>query len=58
MIVKAVIRVGAGYFDRDDGFFLISAGTNGGTLRDFTLARLALALRGLREGSDIDILQS
>lgn len=58
MIVKAVIRVGAGYFDRDDGFFLISAGTNGGTLRDFTQARLALALRGLREGSDIDILQS
>lgn len=57
MIVKAVIRVGAGYFDRDDGFFLISSGTNGGTLRDFTQARLALALRGLREGCDVDILQ-
>ncbi len=56
MIVKAVIRVGAGYFDRDDGFFLISSGTNGGTLREFTHARLALALRGLREGCGIDIL--
>jgi fructosamine-3-kinase len=58
MIVKAVIRVGAGYFDRDDGFFLISSGANGRTLREFTHARLALSLRGLREGSDIAILQS
>jgi fructosamine-3-kinase len=58
MIVKAVIRVGAGYFDRDDGFFLISSGSSGQSLRETTLSRLALALRGLREGCGLDILQS
>ncbi|MDZ4402794.1 phosphotransferase [Prosthecobacter sp.] len=56
MIVKAVIRVGAGYFDRDDGFFLISSGSSGSSLREMTQSRLALALRGLREGSGLDIL--
>ena len=56
MIVKAVIRVGAGYFDRDDGFFLIGSGSSGASLRETTLSRLALALRGLREGCDLDIL--
>ncbi len=56
MIVKAVIRVGAGYFDRDDGFFLISSGSSGSSLREMTLSRLALALQGLREGSGLDIL--
>lgn len=56
MIVKAVIRVGAGYFDRDDGFFLIGSGSSGSSLREMTLSRLALALRGLREGSGLDIL--
>lgn len=56
MIVKAVIRVGAGYFDRDDGFFLISSGSSGSNLREMTLSRLALALRGLREASGLDIL--
>ena len=58
MIVKAVIRVGAGYFDRDDGFFLISSGGSGQSLRETTHSRLALALRGLREGSGLDILFS
>lgn len=57
MIVKAVIRVGAGYFDRDDGFFLISSGTSGQSLRDFTLSRLNLALQGLRTSASIDILR-
>jgi len=56
MIVKAVIRVGAGYFDRDDGFFLISSGGSGLSLRETTLAKLSIALRGLREGSGLDIL--
>jgi fructosamine-3-kinase len=55
MIVKAVIRVGAGYFDRDGGFFLNSPGTN---LRQITLSKLATALRGLREGSGLDILSA
>ena len=57
MIVKAVIRVGAGYFDRDDGFFLISSGTSGQSLREFTRSRLDLALQGLRNSSNIDILR-
>ncbi len=56
MIVKSVIRVGAGYFDRDDGFFLIGSGSSGASLREITLSRLATALRGLREGSGLDIL--
>jgi fructosamine-3-kinase len=56
MIVKAVIRVGAGYFDRDDGFFLIGTGSSGSNLREMTYSRLALALRGLREGSGLDLL--
>jgi fructosamine-3-kinase len=56
MIVKAVIRVGAGYFDRDDGFFLIGSGSSGASLRETTQSRLALALQGLREGSGLDIL--
>lgn len=58
MIVKAVIRVGAGYFDRDDGFFLISSGSSGMNLRDRTLSQITLALRGLREGCGLDILSS
>ncbi len=57
MIVKSVIRVGAGYFDRDDGFFLISSGTSGQSLREFTRSRLDLALQGLRNSSSIDILR-
>lgn len=56
MIVKSVIRVGAGYFDRDDGFFLIGSGSSGTSLRETTLARLSLALRGLRESSSPGIL--
>jgi fructosamine-3-kinase len=48
MIVKAVIRVGAGYFDRDDGFFLIGSGSSGANLRRMTEEKLALALRELR----------
>jgi len=48
MIVKAVIRVGAGYFDRDDGFFLIGSGMSGANLRDLTSSRIELALNGLR----------
>ena len=56
MIVKAVIRVGAGYFERSDGFFLIGAGRSGADLERMTRDRLALALRGLREDSDLSIL--
>lgn len=52
MIFKAVIRVGAGYFNHDSQFFLIGAGGSGATLREQTLTRLEAAVRGLREESD------
>lgn len=56
MIVKAVIRVGAGYFDRSDGFFLIGAGSSGADLKAFTRARLLRALDGLQVNLAIDHL--
>jgi fructosamine-3-kinase len=56
MIVKAVIRVGAGYFDRGDGFFLIGSGGSGADLKRTTHARITLALRGLASNSDLSIL--
>lgn len=56
LIVKAVIRVGAGYFERDSGFFLIGSGSSGADLRQFTEGRIATALRGLREGAELEIL--
>lgn len=56
MIVKAVIRVGAGYFDRTDRFFLIASGGSGADLKTFTHDRLVSALRGLREDQPIEIL--
>jgi fructosamine-3-kinase len=56
MIVKAVIRVGAGYFERDDGFFLIGSGGSGADLKRTTHARITLALRGLAANVDLSIL--
>lgn len=56
MIVKSVIRVGAGYFERNDGFFLIGSGRSGADLKRFTLDRLALALTGLRTDAELTIL--
>lgn len=53
MIVKSVIRVGAGYFDRTDGFFLIGSGSSGADLQKFTRERLFRALQGLREGLEV-----
>jgi fructosamine-3-kinase len=58
MIVKSVIRVGAGYFDRTDGFFLIGSGTSGADLKRFTLDRLELALRGLRTDAEPNLLDA
>ena len=57
MIVKAVIRLGAGYFERDDGFFLMGRGVSGRALRVMTQERLSLALRALREGGGLDMLE-
>ncbi len=56
MIVKAVIRVGAGYFDRNDGFFLIGSGSTGADLRSLTQARLQAALHGLRADATVATL--
>jgi aminoglycoside phosphotransferase (APT) family kinase protein len=56
MIVKAVIRVGAGYFERDAAFYLIGAGSSGAELKDFTRARITAALAGLRENRTIESL--
>ena len=56
MLVKSVIRVGAGYFNRTDGFFLIGSGSSGADLRTFTRERLFHALRGLREDLDMSLL--
>lgn len=56
MIVKAVIRVGAGYFDRDARFFLIGSGATGATLKQFTHERIKTALSGLRAESNLDVL--
>lgn len=56
MLVKAVIRVGAGYFDRNDGFFLIGKGNSGAELRRTTQERIALALKGLHANADLNIL--
>ena len=53
MIVKAVIRVGAGYFHRSDAFFLIQQGSSGETLRAFTLDRIRRALDGLQNNLPI-----
>ena len=56
MLVKAVIRVGAGYFTRNDGFYLIGSGSTGADLETFTRDRIETALRGLNASKDFDIL--
>ena len=53
MIVKAVIRVGAGYFERNDRFFLIGNGGSGADLKNATREKITLALRGLREDLEV-----
>ena len=56
MIVKGVIRVGAGYFQRDGGLFLIGRGGTGADLRRLTVDRIERALRGLRDDEGVDAL--
>lgn len=56
MLVKAVIRVGAGYFARDDSFFLISPDSGGADLKVETRRRLMIAVDGLNEDRKIDSL--
>lgn len=54
IIFKSVIRVGAGYFNRTNSFFLI--GTDGNALRKFTLERIDMAYNGLLGKIKIDDL--
>ncbi|MCX7007567.1 MAG: aminoglycoside phosphotransferase family protein [Kiritimatiellaeota bacterium] len=56
MLFKAVIRVGAGYFERTSKFFLIGAGGTGADLKAFTRQRLATALNGLRNNVELETL--
>lgn len=56
MIVKAVIRVGANYFDRQSDFFLIGSGDTGATLKSFTYQRIKTACLGLQQKKQISDL--
>ncbi len=60
MIFKAVIRVGAGYFDRGEEFFLINMDNTNekgiNTLKEFTLNRINLAIEGLKGLKSLDDL--
>lgn len=47
MIVKAVIRVGGGYFDRTSEFFLIGSKDSGMSLKEITRQRIYAAIEGL-----------
>lgn len=52
MIMKAVIRAGAGYFSRKDDFFLLSANGGGEALLQTTRQKLEQAARGLAQEAD------
>jgi aminoglycoside phosphotransferase (APT) family kinase protein len=56
MLVKAVIRVGAGYFNKDERFFLLEPGTSGAAFKTFTQTRLCRALEGLQSEAPIETL--
>jgi aminoglycoside phosphotransferase (APT) family kinase protein len=56
MIVKSVIRIGAGYFERGRDLFLVGNNAGGRELEVFTKKRLLTATSGLEANSDIDIL--
>jgi fructosamine-3-kinase len=56
MLVKAVIRVGAGYFTRDGSFFLIGSDSGGADLETETRTRLLAAVDGLNENKRIESL--
>lgn len=53
MIVKAVIRVGGGYFDKRNDFFLISSEGNGLSLKETTRQRIYIAMEGLSANKEI-----
>lgn len=47
MLVKAVIRLGSGYFDKSDSLFLIGTGMSGANLRQVTKEKIDAAMLGL-----------
>jgi aminoglycoside phosphotransferase (APT) family kinase protein len=49
MIVKAVIRVGANYFEKTDDFFLIDAGSMGSSLEQITREKIFMAYNMLNK---------
>lgn len=53
ILFKAVIRVGAGYFDRNEGFFLTASDSD---LKNTTIGRIEAACRGLRDEMKIEEL--
>jgi fructosamine-3-kinase len=55
MVVKAVIRVGAGYFNRTDACFLINTGNTGSNLQSTTRTKLLNALDGFQNNLEINI---
>ena len=48
MIFKAVIRVGAGYFEKNNNFFLVQSSTGANNLKEFTHDRIMAAVSGLK----------
>jgi hypothetical protein len=56
MIVKAVIRVGAGYFEKSSDFYLIGPNGSGSELRAFTRSRMELAVEALACGAPLSCL--
>ncbi|MFA6961147.1 MAG: aminoglycoside phosphotransferase family protein [Opitutaceae bacterium] len=58
MIVKSVIRCGAGYFKpATKGAFLMAAGQDGPAFKQFTRDRLWSAFHGLRENRPLSVLE-
>jgi fructosamine-3-kinase len=53
IIFKAVIRVGAGYFEKGNGFFLVNSSEGSNLLRQQTHYRITSACEGLRGDKDI-----
>lgn len=49
MLVKAVIRVGGGYFEKSEDFFLVDSDMKGNTLEEFTHSRIIIACQNLSE---------
>lgn len=56
LIFKSVIRVGAGYFDKNSDFFLVQSDCGGMDLKSFTLSRLESAYEGLSGNFNINQL--